>query len=345
MAVVNVEPDMAGLRALADPRDPAAPVWDDDCVERFVSPDADHPERAFQIIVNAAGAVWAGAYGLEPPGPGLFGCQPAWGCEGLTAAVARTRTRRVAELAIPWAAIGLAGGALPPRIALNACRCRVCGGPPVHSAWSPPLREAHYNPERFGTVLLRQEPAPALDRTRLVPRSPDDVGSGAAAGPGWYAPGGVLNGQPFVGNPDPLTRRDRMVLRFDLTPFALVCGETGVREAVLHLIPVSFHGPDPVRRIEVSHLRYDTGVLSWKDVVNDRAAAVSTVEVHRDTACGEGLRVDVTEQVNADLRLGRAAAAFRLRDIGSEEGNPDMQPDGLCFPSYTSGALRLDVRP
>jgi len=80
-------------------------------------------------------------------------------------------------------------------------------------------------------------------------------------------------------------------------------------------------------------------------VVSDRAAVAATVEAPRSTVCQTGLAIDVTTQVNADLTLGRPAVAFRLRDLGSEEGNPDMKPDGLCFPDYRSGNLRLEVRP
>jgi len=343
VAIANVEPEMAALRVQADPKDPAAAVWDDDCIEVFLAPDADHPERAFQLVVNPAGAVWDGAYGLPEPGPGLFGCQPAWSCAGLQVATGRTATRWTVELAIPWTALGLTGDALPKRLALNAYRCRRGNAPPVFSTWSPPLQEAHFTPKRFGALWLKDTPAPAVRRSPLLPRSPDDVGSGAANGPGWYSPGGVLDGKPFVGNPNTLTRRDRLVIRFDLAPLAIAHGEAGVAKAILRLIPASFHGPDASRRIEVAHLDYDTGVLSWKDVVSDRAVAIGAVEVPQATASTDGLTLDVTAQVNADLRLGRAASAFRVRDLASEEGNPDMQPDGLCFPAQPTAALRLEV--
>jgi len=344
-AIVNVEPELGSLRALAGPDNPEAGIWDDDCIEVFVAPDAGRPAKAFQIIVNAAGVTWDGAYGLPKPGPGLFGCQPAWYCDGLHAAVAKTRSRWIVELAIPLSSIGLDGDRLPQQIAMNVYRCRSCGAGPVYSAWSPPLLEQHYAPQRFGRLTFDRSPAPPPDLTRFVPRSENDVGSGAASGPGWYKPGGILSGKPFVGNPNTLTRRDRMVIRFDLAPLALHYGDRGVTEAILRLIPIGVSGADDRRRLELAHLLYDTGALSWKDVVSDRAAVAATVEAPRSTVCQTGLAIDVTTQVNADLTLGRPAVAFRLRDLGSEEGNPDMKPDGLCFPDYRSGNLRLEVRP
>jgi hypothetical protein len=341
VGIVNIEPQLDKLIVQAAPGSTDANVWADDCIEVFISPDAAQPARSYQLVVNAAGAVWDGAYGLPEPGPGLFGCQPAWRCAGLRVAVGRSPGRWTVELAIPWAAVGLAGDLLPERVALNAYRARRCGAEPILTAWSPPLQEAHYTPLRFGTVWLKPEPAPVPETACLLPRSTDDVGSGAAAGPGWYIPGGVLDGKPFVGNPNTLTRLDRMLIRFDLAPLALRYGTQGVRQATLRLLPLTVSGPEDVRRIEFSHLQYDSAALEWKDIVSDRVDLVGTLTVRRDTVCRDGLSFDVTAQVNADLAQGRLLAPFRLRDLVSEEGNPDMLPDGLCFPPYPSGQLKL----
>ena len=77
--------------------------------------------------------------------------------------------------------------------------------------------------------------------------------------------------------------------------------------------------------------------------MNDRVTVVGIAEAHRDTVLKVGLTFDVTREVNADLALGRPAVSFRLCDLGSEKGNTDMAPDGLCFPDYRSGDLRLEV--
>ncbi len=342
LGIVNVEPRLDALRTLAGGDDPTARIWDDDCIEVFISPDAENPARAYQIIVNAAGVTWGRAYGL-PEGHPLFGRESAWECEGLQAAVGKSETRWSVELAIPLPSIDLSGPELPAQVALNAYRSRVCDAVQVHTAWSPVLVVQHYTPERFGTLLLKDTTFPPVETARLLPRSTDDVGSGAAGGPGWYQPGGILDGKPFVGNPNTLWRRDRMVIRFGLAPLALAYGERGVRSARLRVIPLEACGPEVTRRLELSHLQYDTAVLTWKDVVSNRAAVVGVAEAHRDTVREAGLAFDVTEQVNADLALGRPAASFRLSDLESEEGNPDMQPDGIVFPSYQSGSLRLEV--
>ena len=345
IGIVNIEPQLEKLVVNAVPGSVDASVWEDDCIEVFISPDAAQPKRSYQVVINPAGAVWDGAYGLPEPGPGLFGCQPAWRCAGLRVAASRAAGRWTVELAIPWTALGLDGERLPERLALNAYRCRRCGAEPVLSAWSPPLQEAHYTPARFGTLWLNAPMAAAADVARLLPRSPADIGSGAASGPGWYTPGGVLDGKPFVGNPNTLMRRDRLLIRFDLAPLALRYGIGGVKQATLRLLPLSVHGPDAVRRLELVHLQYDSAALEWKDIVSERVDPVATLEVRRDTVCQDGLTFDVTAQVNADLSQGRLLAPFRLRDLVSEEGgNPDMLPDGLCFPSYVSGQLQLLVR-
>jgi hypothetical protein len=344
LGIVNIEPQLEKLAAHAPAGSLDANVWDDDCIEVFIAPDAAQPARAYQVVVNPVGAVWDGAYGQPEPGPGLFGCQPAWRCVGLRVAVGRTTGRWTVELAIPWTALGLAGERLPERLALNAYRCRRCGAEPALSAWSPPLQEAHYTPARFGTLRLTPAVAPAVDSACLLPRSTADIGSGAASGPGWYTPGGVLDGKPFVGNPNTLTRRDRMLIRFDLAPLALRYGAQGVRQAMLKLLPVGASGPEAVRRLELTHLQYDSAALEWKDIVSDRVNVVATVAVQRDTVCQDGLSFDVTAQVNADLAQGRLLSPFRLRDLVSEEGNPDMLPDGLCFPPYASGQLQLQIQ-
>lgn len=343
VGIANVEPQLDALRTIAKPDNPAAEIGDDDCIEVFVSPDTSNLRRAYQIIVNAAGATWDSAYGLPEPGPGRLGCQPAWECERLRVAVGKTDTRWTVELAIPFKSIELRAAGMPERIAVNVYRCRSCGESPARTAWSPPLVEQRYVPDRFGTLWLKNTEAPPRRTARLVPQSTDSVGSGAAGGAGWYKPGGILDGKPFVGNPNTLNRRDRMVIRFSLSPLALARGERGVKKATLRLIPIGFSGPDDTRRLELSHLQYDTAVLSWKDVVNDRVTVVGIAEAHRDTVLKAGLTFDVTREVNADLALGRPAVSFRLCDLGSEKGNTDMAPDGLCFPDYRSGDLRLEV--
>ena len=343
--MVNVEPNMSALRVAARPDDPGAGagIWSDDCVELFISPDPGNPGRSYQFIVNAAGVVWDAAYGLPNPGPGLFGCEPAWSCAGLTAAAHRGKTRWSIEVAIPFSCIGLPDGPAGRRLAVNFYRCRTCGGPPIYSAWSPPLTAAHFTPKRFGELRLVDTPPPTAPATRVVPHSVDDYGSGAASGPGWYTPGGVLSGKPFVGNPNTLFRRDRMVLNFDLSPWAIRYGETGVHRAILHMTPLYVAGPEAVRILELSHFRYTVAAFSWKDIINENVEIVGQTTVPRATATKNGVTFNVTDAVNADLAGGRLSIGFRLRDIGSEKGNPDMKPDGLTFPPFDSGNVVLSI--
>jgi len=333
VGISNVEPAESGTE-----------TRDDERIEVFLAPKALDPKEGYHLTVDTAGATRTDAYEMGDPGPGPFGSQPvAWACEGLRVAVGRTNTRWTVELAIPLEQIGLRADGLPERIAMNVYRSGGTGEGLVRTVWSPPMMEQRDTPDQFGTLWLKDTQAPAVDANRLVPQSTDSIGSGAAGGPGWYTPGGVLAGKPFVGNPNTLTRKDRMVIRFDLAPLALSDGESGVSKASLRLIPVGVSGPEDTRRLELSHLQYDTAVLSWKDIVNEQATVVDIAEAHRDTVIEAGLTFDVTQEVNADLALGRPAAAFRLRDLGSEAGNTDMAPDGVCFPALGSGNLRLEL--
>jgi hypothetical protein len=345
LGVLCFEPHMDALRTTTIPGGNTDGIWDDDCVEVFIAPQSGNPEKAFQLIVNAAGAVWDGAYGLPEPGPGLFGCQPGWDCAGLRAGVHRGERAWSVELGIPWEALGLSGDSLPQDLALNVYRCRNVGQEPVRTAWSPPLRVQHYTPERFGRVRLAPGPVPLADTDELLPRSEEDVGSGAAAGPGWYSPGGVLDGKPFVGNPNTLVRRDRMVIRFALSPLILRHAGAAPDSALLRLTPLSVAGTEPVRDLELVHFEYDTAPLGWKDVVDPRVSEGRVERVAREHVDrGQEVVFDVTDFVQADLAQGRPTSAFRIRDVDAEKGNPDMEPDGVCFPDYRSGRLRLELQ-
>ncbi len=144
------EPDPGRLRGEVRERD-GDRIWEDDDVEVFLAPPGEasggREDAApyFQVIVNAAGAV----YDREHGGRGV-----AWNADGLLAAVARDGESWSAELSIPFAALGR--GAPPAsgeRWRLNLARHVTAGERGAGwLTWASMPRDSLLDPTYFGAL-------------------------------------------------------------------------------------------------------------------------------------------------------------------------------------------------
>jgi hypothetical protein len=152
----NYEPQMDKLvaRAPAPRQIDLDNIWDDDSIEIFLSPNPSERTKCYQIIVNARGARWDGAYGFGADARPVV--NTAWNSHFET--VTKLQPNRwLAEVKIPFRDLGLTGPVEGRTIALNLYRNRNCGGPKRgHSCWSPTLVDQHFTPERFGLMTFQR---------------------------------------------------------------------------------------------------------------------------------------------------------------------------------------------
>ncbi len=148
LRILCFEPEMANLTS--PPRDPDQfGIWNDDCVEIFLSPDAERPEECRQLIVNAAGARWDAAIAsLNQP-------DLAWDSQAQIQ-VKHEPNRWSVDVAIPFAALGIADPDFTGDLAADIYRHRPGGERPERSMWSPTGRDENYTPAHFGRLRLRK---------------------------------------------------------------------------------------------------------------------------------------------------------------------------------------------
>ncbi len=178
--------------------------------------------------------------------------------------------------------------------------------------------------------------------------APDDFGSGTVAQSG-YSPGGIPKVGVFAGHANLLTRKDRILLRFDLTDFYL--GEalpeiTGARlEFTLWYVAGASEGTE----VRAEHLDYERETFTSEDLSNPQATPVGSAPVHLEKHPPEGedghYAFDVTEAVRGDLANLRPFASFRLSDSCEEEGNATGSAVGFLIqtPNLGRGAIPVLV--
>lgn len=121
-------------------------IWEDDDVELFVAPDESPDAPYFQVILNAAGAL----YDREHRGR-----EAAWNAAGIEAAIDIGADAWTAEIALPFAALGVAPPADGTHWRVNLAR-HVSAGEPHGQwlTWTPLSGDSLLQPESFGTLMF-----------------------------------------------------------------------------------------------------------------------------------------------------------------------------------------------
>lgn len=156
-------------------------------------------------------------------------------------------------------------------------------------------------------------PKPDAGAKELRP-DPEGVASGAASNPDtvWY-PNGIDGKWLAVGNPNMWNRRDKVTVRFDLTPF-VPAGQ--VRRAVL----TYGHTPFGYRSNELvlEHFTTERLVLAGNDLISNQVEPLRHYVVDREMKAMTEARVDVTGALNADLAAGFGFTTFRIACVTAE---------------------------
>lgn len=169
---------MDEVSVLKRERDDAS-IWQDNSVEIFIGP-ADGSGRYYHMAINSLGSVsdWA-VEGKKK--------EIAWD-SGARVAVKRSDAGWVAEVVVPFAAIGGKPGA---ENILNFCRSRIMlknKKLDQLQTWSPFLRQGFHEPERFGKIVFVKNAASMPDDGNLLVNGSFEKGDENSA-EGWEVRG------------------------------------------------------------------------------------------------------------------------------------------------------------
>ncbi len=148
LKVICYEPEMTQLRMRETSPDQAT-IWDDDCIDIYLAPDPADRSHCFQWLLSAGNCL----YDAERTAAYPYGV-PAWR-SGAATRVIREPNRWIAEVTIPWRAIGIEPGE-GVKFAFNLYRVRRAGSG-GYSCWSPITGTSHFEPQSFGIITLREE--------------------------------------------------------------------------------------------------------------------------------------------------------------------------------------------
>lgn len=331
------EPQMAKLKTLANKRDSLQPpIWEDDAVEFFLAPvpvNPADPTKTLHYIVTAGGAIYDSKISKAGQGEdsGFNG--------NAKVTVTREESRWVARVAIPWKDMDIPSPQAGRKFSANFYRSRYAAGQLEQTSWAPLMNGQFFSPQDFGQLTLGDKPAAAapVDASIIVPTSEKEYGSGASL-QGFYYDGGIPGIGLFVGQPNPLTRNDRAIFKFDLWPLLEIAPQ--IEKVELAFAVRAVNGGAATRVLNIQHFQKplaatNAEATSRDDVDNAGDVTLSLTDVSKT----RNQRIDVTAWVKQDLARGYASSSFRFRDVQAEkEGNPKGQPAGITLES-AAGSL------
>ena len=142
------EPNMESLVSKYNVHDDGR-MWEDDCLEVFLCPDENNPYKCFQLIVDVGGALWDAKW------TDSHNHDTRWE-SGAEVKIRRETGRWIADVSIPFDAIGISDVNFAGDVAANFFRTRATSKPPQTFIWSPTGMPRHFEPTRFGRLRFRQ---------------------------------------------------------------------------------------------------------------------------------------------------------------------------------------------
>ena len=151
---------------------------------------------------------------------------------------------------------------------------------------------------------------------------PDDYGCGSK-NMMLYCQKGIPSVGCFVGHANPLTRNDRVLMRFDLGEYYLLEQLPEVKSAWLEFTVHYRTANADGHQLFVEHLDYEREAFAKEDLAADEATTVA-----QEPIAEKRYRLDVTAAVKHDLAARRLHAAFRFAATCGNAGNTSGQPIG-----------------
>ncbi|CAN5832997.1 hypothetical protein BH09VER1_BH09VER1_47740 [soil metagenome] len=188
------------------------------------------------------------------------------------------------------------------------------------------------------TAFVLNAAPPAGNVTlKEIPLNPvNGIASGATRMGGQFSLKGLEHIGLFIGNPNTLSRADRVVMTFDMV--SLLRNAAKVKSAKLVFLEEYLFGPDDTREIEVVVFDGSLSELTEESLSSSEVKPVATVTVSSADQRKGGqaqvktYKVDVTTQLLEKIKAGGLSISFRLQDVKAEsEGNPTMEPAGITL--------------
>jgi len=159
---------------------------------------------------------------------------------------------------------------------------------------------------------------------KLMPGSKEDYGSGSVA-LSRYWPGGVDGMGCVAGHANHLTRKDRVLLRFNLGRLYLLPRLPQIKSAVLRICLYWDSSPEIKRFLTISALNYEPEELSVFDLSNPDVFKTGVFPVRLQKMPSQGtdglITVDVTRLVNRALKEKQLYIGFRIADSAEDIEN------------------------
>ncbi len=139
----------------------------------------------------------------------------------------------------------------------------------------------------------------------------------------------------YVGNPNVLNRRDRVVFHFDLSEY-LQAGK--IKQAIL-VLPLQPFGVLKGNKIELEYFKTEHAPVFKMDLISNDVLPVATMFIDSKSQVLHNL--NVTKMINDALSRGEGSIAFRVRNITIEKvGNRYNKPEGV---SIDYKKLKLEI--
>lgn len=186
-----------------------------------------------------------------------------------------------------------------------------------------------------GGIYLLPESGIAAEDIFLTLKDKSDYGSGPSV-MDKFSPGGLEGVGLFIGHPNNLTRKDRVLLKFDLKQLLLVADK--IQSAKLVFSVDYFVGEEDFHQMEVGHFEGPVETLSGQELNRGDVETVTMFEIKKDDAINSDgavrgippLEVDVTAAVLKDIGQGHLNAAFRL-SVPEIETKATLKSHGLIL--------------
>jgi hypothetical protein len=165
----------------------------------------------------------------------------------------------------------------------------------------------------------------------------EDYGSGPSLMDHLYSPGGIENIGLFLGNPNTLVRRDRVLVKYNIKPLLLVAGR--VKSAKIEYYLHDVLGPEDTREMAVEHFAAPIEGFEGASVNSAEVDEVAVVKAPRNESVnGEGgpggelpQEVDVTEALKNSLARGDLFCGFRFKDVAVEGSGASGEAVGVII--------------
>ena len=205
----------------------------------------------------------------------------------------------------------------------------------------------------FVALLLTAAPLPILAGNLIeqeIALNPETgIASGATRMGGQFSLKGLDGVGLFIGNPNALSRADRVVMTFDMA--SLLRDAATIKSAKLVFYVDYFFGPSETRQIEASVFEAQLSQLTEESLSSSEVKPVATVTVSSadqnkgGVALGKSYEIGVTTQLLETIKAGGLSISFRLKDVKAEsEGNPTMMPAGITLDRRTGFLPKIIVQ-